>query len=460
MHRLLFAFSLVSPSLLAQIVIPVAQLGSACAVSQLNPSFFPIVNTTSLPDFHQSGAILFVGFNSPSNFPVGSPPPTTVPTPPQSGWVFVIENSGIRGPWIADAYFIGANWTNYRNIIKQAGLADILVAYHGGTDIYDLNPYAAVREIKATDLPAVGGGLVTLFNSEVTSKPDQFPRIGVECRERGIDWLCKSNYSHPSDSTTKTLIGRGYEVVVWAVLDGGNYDNIVEYIFRDDGSVGFRLGTSGSIQRGLGFPPGEAHMHNGLWRLSTNLFGSNQNRAYVSQHLESSIGAVDTELPITEEGVVDFKPLNFTTILIQNTALTNARGHLMGYEVVPFGRLGTARHDEPWTGHDFWITKDNPGEDGTGAFPDNWRFISSPEQTPDQTMLRYAANKEAMFNYDMTPVTPVIWYRSSVHHHPSDSDLASDGTVGIASVHWAGFDFLPHNAFDYNPMTGGLGFCE
>src|SRR5260370_22944738 len=130
MHRLFFVFSVVSSTLMAQFFNPVAQLGSVCAVSQVNPVLFPVVSTAYLPAFHQSGAILQVDFTSPSSFPAGSPPPTTVPTPPHSGWIFVIENSGIKGPWIADAYFVGANWTNYRNIIKQAGLADIFVAYH------------------------------------------------------------------------------------------------------------------------------------------------------------------------------------------------------------------------------------------------------------------------------------------------------------------------------------------
>jgi hypothetical protein len=424
------------------IYIPVANLGNACLVEQLNPLMFGTV-----------GAVLRVNFDSPIASASGETDDVI------SSWDFSIDVRQKTGPWLGFAAFRGANWDLPKLIVNQAGLADIFVAYnsHDADDLQFQTP-AGLRQIFRSDLPAVGGGLVTL-DSDFHLGALGFPRIGVECRERGIDWLCKSNAGNDPARPAKNAIGRGYEVVVWAVIDAGNYDNILQYIFRDDGSVGFRLGTSGSIDRGrvVYDPPGslvgEAHMHNALWRLSTSLFGTDSNRVYVTQHQETAGAATDTEIPITEEGFVDFKSTAFTTILIQNTVLKNGRGHLMGYEVVPFGRLGTARHEELWTGHDFWITVDNPGENGDGNPPDNWRSNFHP---PDETMLRYAANTEPM-NVDMTPV---IWYRSSILHHPSDSDLAGDGTVGITSIHWAGFDFHPHNAFDFNPMTNGLGYCE
>ena len=55
---------------------------------------------------------------------------------------------------------------------------------------------------------------------------------------------------------------------------------------------------------------------------------------------------------------------------------------------------------------------------------------------------------------------PIIWYRSAFHHHSTDSDLATDGSVGIVSAHFAGFDLKPHNVFATNPMTGGQKKCS
>ena len=420
--------------------VPVASLGSVCTVEQLNPLLFST-----------RGAALRINFSS-------------AIAHASSSWTFSIDylgkdpvpqpgDLGIKtGPWISFASFQGADWNGPKRIINEAGLADILVVYHQGHEADDLQFISPVnlRQIFPSDLPAVGGGLVTL-ERDFRAGALGYPRIGVECHERGIDWLCKSNYKNPTDlANTKNLTGRGYEVVVWAVIDGGNYDNILQYIFRDDGSVGFRLGTSGSIDRNR---PTEAHMHNGLWRLSTSLFGSDSNRVYEMKHQDIGGTAVDTEIPITQEGFRDFSAPDFTSLLIENTVLTNARGNLMGYEVVPSGLLGSARHSEPFTKHDFWVTVDHPEENGTGASaPNDWR---NNFRSPDQTMLGYA-NGEAM-NVDMTPV---IWYRSSVHHHPTDSDRDVDGNVGITSVHWAGFDFHPHNAFNFNPMTGGLPYCE
>ena len=152
------------------------------------------------------------------------------------------------------------------------------------------------------------------------------------------------------------------------MIDGGNYDNILQYVFRDDGSLGFRVGTSGYLQQNPDFvltSIGEPHMHNALWRLSTNLFDRSDNRVYLAEHNnETTSASSDSEKPIPMEGFYDWDPLKFTSILVQNKTLKNTRGNFMGYELTPWGRTGTALHSESWMKHDFWITKDRPGEDG------------------------------------------------------------------------------------------------
>ena len=371
-----------------------------------------------------------------------------------SQWIFHIDNLGLKGPWIDTVSFKGGSWSSFRQVIKQAGLAEIYVQYHNGNGLSDLqfsNPNS-VDEIKPTDLPIIGGGLVTLWHQKGSQyEADPFPRIGVECHERGIDWLCKRP---PGPQPAANLVGRAYEVIVWAVIDGGNYDNILQYVFRDDGSLGFRLGTSGYLNQNAAFMPiGQPHMHNALWRLSTNLFGRSDNRVYLAEHNETTSPTSDKETLISAENFYDWDPLKFTSILVQNKTLKNTRGNLMGYELTPWGRTGTALHSQSWLQHDFWITKDRPGEDGSGSTaPDNWRFSYQP---PGKYMVAYASPAELLD----TSMTPVLWYRSSFHHHKSDHDLDKNGGVGIVSTHWAGFDFQPDNTFDFNPLTGGASKC-
>ena len=88
---------------------------------------------------------------------------------------------------------------------------------------------------------------------------DSVPKVAVECRDSGIAWLCKSK-GNPGKSIRRRL----HEVVVWAAFDADNYDNIIEYRFREDGSIGFRYGATGYNSQGGSEPlPATPHVHNG-----------------------------------------------------------------------------------------------------------------------------------------------------------------------------------------------------
>ena len=66
-------------------------------------------------------------------------------------------------------------------------------------------------------------------------------------------------------------------------------------------------------------------------------------------------------------------------------------------------------------------------------------------------------NEESVGNTDV-----VLWYNSSIHHHASDEDRPSSANspgqteyvYGIVLAKWAGFDLVPHNFFNFNPMGG------
>lgn len=70
---------------------------------------------------------------------------------------------------------------------------------------------------------------------------------------------------------------------MWAVFDPGNYDNIMEYSFRDDGSIGFRSGVTG-----FNNPERQtmAHMHNTLWRIDVDLDGWQNDVVKATTHVE------------------------------------------------------------------------------------------------------------------------------------------------------------------------------
>ena len=72
---------------------------------------------------------------------------------------------------------------------------------------------------------------------------------------------------------------------MWGVYDGTNYDNVIEYTFREDGSIGFRYGATGYNLPGK---TSAAHVHNGLWRVSTKLFSRTDNQGLEFEHVSSA----------------------------------------------------------------------------------------------------------------------------------------------------------------------------
>ena len=98
------------------------------------------------------------------------------------------------------------------------------------------------------------------------------PVVVKEVRDRGPMWI-----------DTATGVRRGQKLMLWSVLDAANYRYVIEYGFRDDGQITFRVGSTGRNYSSREF---EGHMHNGLWRVNLALGGGN-NSVYVVEHLET-----------------------------------------------------------------------------------------------------------------------------------------------------------------------------
>src|ERR1051325_4646034 len=138
---------------------------------------------------------------------------------------------------------------------------------------------------------------------------------GVGGQDRGIAWLCKGTFQQQSR--------RGQELALWGVFDAQNYDFIIDYRLRDDGSLSFRLGATGF--NNPYFPPEsttDAHMHSALWRADVDLNGSGGDSAKTLSHNEgpTSLLAQDGEEPFNGgfEGTMVWDPLRFLTVAIED----------------------------------------------------------------------------------------------------------------------------------------------
>ena len=366
---------------------------------------------------------------------------------PDTHWRFGLRNMGLKGTQVLDVAIQGAQYQSLQYIIKRAGLAEMFVPYDDRSETYYDMSFGPDRldQIDAADLPSTNSALVT-FRSRVGNLyvRDRVPKVGVECRDEGVAWLCKEPGSHTRR--------RVQEVVVWSVFDAFNYDYIIEYTFHEDGRITFRSGATGY---NLPYNTSEPHVHNGLWRVSTKLMGRDDNDALQFTHVEDANGyrATDSYTPIANEETTDWNQSQFTNVTVQSQTQTNDYGHQVGYQFYPFNRQGQGHFQETFTQHDQDLTNDNTGEDGTGSGTNNWLYTW---YNPNAYLLNYLNGQPLGDTGDGI----VLWYFGSAHHEPTDADnqQGSGARTGITLIHWSGFEMMPHNFFDYNPL-GGPGRC-
>jgi Copper amine oxidase, enzyme domain len=396
------------------------------------------------------------------------PPPPPLPIIcqiynfPEVTWSICLAKGSMKGVWIASADIKRKPGDPFIRVLSQAGPAELFVPYHNNppSRTYDMNPYAVLDPVTPSDVGPNG--------TVLTFPGDTQPLLAREIRDRGIAYLCKNN---PYPVYNK--VRRGQELVYWSVYDTGNYDYIIQYGFRDDGTITFRMGATGYNS---GARPFEAHMHNVLWRINADIAGGSANNVFLDTHNEVPSPepslAVDTSTQVLSEAFFDWDPKTFTTLRVQDATAVNAFGQPMGYELEPL-RTGSSRHfnsgppfpTEYFTQHDFAVTRYHANELtwATGAShvpPDGYLlpqvgYTSLPPYGPPPA----PPNAESVTNSDV-----VLWHMSAAHHDPVDEDRPNypanpSPGKGITLVHWTGFDFVPHDFFDYNPL-GGPTLCE
>ena len=372
----------------------------------------------------------------------------------ETAWRTCISNQGRRGLVLGPTDLRRTPTGEWMRVLREAGVAEIFVPYHelSFLRLYDheTTSLASIRAVNSNDAGPTG--------SVLTLSGQSIPQVVAEIADRGVAWLCKEG---------RSISRRGRELVLWGVQDAANYDFIIEYRLRDDGSIGFRLGATG--YNNPYYPPAsttDAHMHDVLWRIDVDLNGPAGDSALQFRHVETPTAPLDAH-DVEEafnggvEGAVQWDPHAFHTIGVEDSTL-NAYGHRIGY-ALRVSSNGIARHygeqagltrKERFTQTDFAVTTFKQAE--RDALYDN---SQTQYLQPDQYLLGEGLTGFGISDGESIANTNVVlWHRSSVHHHPHDEDHApgdaSNVMTGITNVHWQGVDLEPHNLFDYNPLGG------
>jgi primary-amine oxidase len=336
----------------------------------------------------------------------------------ETAWKVEWDTVGGYGLFIKGAWFKRGPKSDWMQVLGDARVSEIFVPYHRGAPrFWDVSYGFDLCTMTKADA-GENGKLLTSYDGTRLA-----PCVVQELRERGVIWKSSEG------------VRRGHTLILWGCLEAANYRYIMEYGFQDDGSITFRLGSTGRNYSSSEFDP---HLHNALWRIDVNLDGKEHNSAFLMERLEPDgnekvkARTVHTRFNKGKEGGADFDASKFTMLRVINTKKKNGRGEYYSYDLVP-ARSGNARNfgdDEQCTQHDFWVTKANPKE-------------------LDYRKLPEYCNGENIEDTDI-----VVWYSAPMHHEPRSEDgiMVNDSLRGCTHVGWSSFTLRPSNIFDRTPL--------
>lgn len=354
--------------------------------------------------------------------------------PMETAWKIHWATKRGNGLYIQDAFFKKSPQDDWMQVLGDARLAEMFVPYHRGSPrFWDVSFDFGMTIVTQADAGPYG----KLLGGDNGKQPN----VVMELKDRGLMYMSSGGAR------------RGEKLVLFGTLLAANYRYTVEYGFQDDGTVSFRVGSSGINYGGSEFV---GHMHNGLWRIDVNLDGPDNNSVYLVEHIEPDgrdKAKARTELtPFNggKEGFADFVPEKFTMLRVINDKRRNVRGEPLAYDLMPM-RAGNARHfggerkvikkdkdkieegytKEECTQHDFWVTRANNKELIYNDLP------------------KYIKNGEGIMKTDV-----VLWHSTAMHHEPrsEDGQMINGRFRGTTLIGWSGFELRPRNLFDRTPF--------
>lgn len=330
-------------------------------------------------------------------FPVGG----TEETHWRVCWATHVKN----GLVITGAWFRKAPGAPFVRVLWDGRISEIFVPYHDGSPrYYDVTNFSFnLTSVSTADCPGPSGGPIA-------------SNVCKEVRDRGLVW---KDYAQ---------VRRGQELSLWGALGAGNYNYVMEWIFRDDGML---IGRVGATAVNLPSKPLMTHVHNPMWRLDIDLNGAWGDSVAEMIHTESGLNGIDNHALIRTERGLQWKLPSFTGLHVTDSALKNGKGHTSGYILMPWNAHGVSRHQEAFTQQDMWVSRYKWNEKDARYLP---TYVSPAEPT--------------------VGTDNVLWYKGAMHHHPRDEDgeFVGNSWRGEAHIMWTGFMLMPFNLFDRTPL--------
>ena len=360
-----------------------------------------------------------------------------------------------------------------RSVMYQGYLSELFVPYMDPSfgwyrrNFIDVGEFMAGGFAKALlrgrDCPDYATYIDTVISND-KGRPSTLPdTICVYERETGDPAWRHWAAEMPDSRRSRDLVVR-----VGAVV--GNYDYLLDWIFRQDGSIEVRVGTTGILEvkavkdKDALHANSKAdaygrfvdrnivavnHDHYFSYRLDLDIDGT-ANRFVVDRlvtkrlaadHPRRSLWVRDEHVPASEhEARLDINLKRPALWRIQSSDRRNSSGYATSYQLVPGRNANTLLSEDDYPrrragfiDHHLWVTPQRDAE----------RYAAGEHPTLSEPGLGLPAWTAA--DRDIRDTDIVVWHTIGMHHLPRSEDWPVMPTV------WHGFELRPFDFLDRNP---------
>jgi len=363
----------------------------------------------------------------------------------------------------------------FRPVLHSAALSELFVPYNAPVEpwshqaFYDLASYAwafdgiAGELRRGSDCPDYAH-YVDTWRMEANGAPARVPGAACIFERPGAEPAWRHGTGDYIESRART------DLVVRMIIQAGNYDYLLDWVFKQDGSIRANLAATGIDQvmtveaENAATDEGEPddrygrfvaphtvavnHSHFFNFRLDFDVDGTGNSLAVdrivtevqPDENPRRSVWRVETEVPTTELGARRTSTLTAPEHWrIVNPSRIGPQGYPSGYLLEGHGgKLMLAEDDwmrrlAGFTEHTIWVTPHRPDEMfAAGPYPTN---ASEPDGLPVWTQA----------DRDIEDEDIVLWYTIGFHHIPRPEDWP------ILPMELHGFDLKPAAFFERNP---------
>lgn len=339
-------------------------------------------------------------------------------------WEMCWERDAKKGMALKQITFTPKNGTRTL-ILESASLAQIFISYDdNGTKQHVVTDKGlALSALNATECP----------NGTRRQDANGNAVVCQIVRPRGYAWRGTKHFDNHV---------QGQSLVLYATSHVGSDTFVHQWRFDDDGSIYPQLGVTGKLSATqtsnatTGWALGASNTRfqtnrfiSAYWRLNFDIGTSANNVFEEFNYSGVSLTRTQTLTPFFIESETTISPSTMRFWRVKNSALNNANGHNISYQIVP-NHTAMHRSSESFTRSDVYVTNNRSCE----------QFVSRNPTTPicGETIVDFL-NAESLSDV-------VVWLGTTTHHVARDEDEPHIRT------RWQGFSLLPRDLVASSPL--------